>query len=100
MSETLTKSAPAKVVPIALRNRFFLNFFTLKGMDPTMMTMPMKRSMNATLRMASTSLSYIFTIDSIDIIQLKHGLLSKLFSSYQSHSYDNLENGDISTSDG
>ena len=59
MMATLMKSAPAKVVPMALKNLFFLKVAMRRGMVPTMMTMAMKRAMKAHLRIARMVLSYI-----------------------------------------
>jgi hypothetical protein len=59
MMATLMKSAPAKVVPIALKNLLFLNVAILSGRLPTIMTMATKRRMNAHLRIARIVVSYI-----------------------------------------
>lgn len=68
MIATLTKRAPAKVVPMDLRNRLRLNVCILMGRVPMTMTMRTKRMMNAIFRMASTP-PYSMDIFKIELLR-------------------------------
>lgn len=52
MMATFMKRAPAKVVPIAFKNLFFLKVAMRRGSKPTIMTIAMNKRMKAHLRIA------------------------------------------------
>ena len=62
MMATLMNSAPAKVVPMAFKNLFFLKVDIRRGSRPTIITIAMKRTMNTHFRMASTVLCSIYAL--------------------------------------
>jgi len=54
------KSAPAKVVPMAVKNLFFLNVAMRNGRVPTKITIATKRTMKTHLSNARMVLTYMW----------------------------------------
>lgn len=76
MMATLMNSAPAKVVPIALKSLLDLKSGIRKGIVPTMMTIATKSTIKIILRSGSTSMAI-----------LGDGILYKLISDCDVTSY-------------